>query len=61
VPTTQFVNAEQIKRIKALLAETGQTLQRLLAFVHVDSLELIPATEFPRVEQLLEHSKRKAA
>ena len=61
VPATKFVNAEQIARINSLLAETGQTLQRLLGFLHVDALELIPAADFPRVEQLLERSKRRAA
>lgn len=60
-PTTEFINAEQIARIKVLLAETGQTLQRLLGFLRIDALEQIPASEFPRVEQLLERSKRRAA
>ncbi len=45
-PAAEMVNAEQIARIKSLLAETGQTLQRLLAFLHVDALEQIPASEF---------------
>ena len=61
VPAADFVNAEQIARIKSLLAETGQTLQRLLSFLHVEAVEQIPASEYPRVEQLLERSKRKAA
>ena len=61
VPAADFVNAEQIARIKSLLAETGQTLQRLLSFLHVEAVEEIPASEYPRVEQLLERSKRKAA
>jgi len=61
VPATGLVSAEQIARINSLLAETGQTLQRLLGFLHVDTLEQIPAPEFPRVEQLLERSKRRAA
>src|SRR6187431_768486 len=41
-PAAQMINAEQIKRIESLLAETGQTLQRLLAFLHVDALDQIP-------------------
>jgi hypothetical protein len=60
-PAAEFVNTEQIARIESLLAETGQTLQRLLAFLHVDALEQIPASEFLRVEQLLERSKQRAA
>ena len=60
-PATEMINAEQIARIKSLLAETGQTLQRLLSFLHVDALEQIPASDFTRVEQLLERSKRRAA
>jgi hypothetical protein len=44
-----------------IAAETGQTLQRLLSFLHVEAVEQIPASEYPRVEQLLERSKRKAA
>jgi len=60
-PAAEMVNAEQIARIKTLLIESGQTLQRLLAFLHVDALEQIPSSEFLRVEQLLERSKRKAA
>jgi len=60
-PAAEMISAEQIARIKSLLAETGQTLQRLLGFLHVDALEQIPASDFTRVEQLLERSKRKAA
>jgi hypothetical protein len=60
-PAAEMINAEQIARIKSLLVETGQTLQRLLSFLHVDALEQIPAADFSRVEQLLERSKRKAA
>ena len=60
-PAAEFVNAEQITRIKSLLAETGQTLQRLLGFLHVDALEQIPAADYQRVEHLLERSKRRAA
>lgn len=61
VPAAEVISAQQIARIKSLLAETGQTLQRLLAFLKVESLEQIPATEFPRVLQLLERAKRRAA
>ena len=60
-PAAEMINAEQIARIKSLLTETGQTLQRLLGFLHVDALDQIPASEYSRVEQLLERSKRKAA
>ena len=60
-PAGEMINAGQIARINMLLAESGQTLQRLLGFLHVEALEQIPASEFLRVEQLLERSKRKAA
>jgi hypothetical protein len=33
----------------------------MLSFLRVDALKQIPASEFPRVEQLLERSKRRAA
>jgi hypothetical protein len=52
---------EQIAKVKALLAETGTSLQRLLAFFRVESLEKIPATDYPRVTQTLERAKRRAA
>jgi hypothetical protein len=52
---------EQITVIKALLAETGTNLQRLLAFFRVESLEKIAATDYPRVIQTLESAKRRAA
>jgi hypothetical protein len=61
VPAEEMVNAQQIARIKSLLADTGQSLQRLLAFLRVDALDQIPASEFPRVVKLLERSKRRAA
>src|SRR5580765_2686966 len=41
-PAVEMINAEQIRRIKSLLAETGQTLERLLSFLHVNALEQIP-------------------
>lgn len=55
------LSAEQIAKVKALLAETGTSLQRLLAFFRVESLEKIPATDYPRVIQTLESAKRRAA
>ncbi len=61
VPAVHMVNAQHIARIKGLLAETGQNLQRLLAFLRVDALDQILATDFPRVVQLLERAKRRSA
>ncbi len=61
VPAVDTVNAQHIARIKGLLAETGQNLQRLLAFLRVDALDQILATDFPRVVQLLERAKRRSA
>lgn len=61
VPAVEMVSPQQIARIKALLADTGQSLQRLLSFLRVDALDQIPASEFPRVVQLLERAKRRAA
>ena len=55
------LSGEQIARVKALLAETGTTLDRLLAFFRVASLERIPAAEYERVIQTLERAKRRAA
>jgi hypothetical protein len=55
------LSAEQIAKVKALLAETGTALQRLLAFFRVESLEKIPAAEYDRVLQTLERAKRRAA
>jgi aspartate aminotransferase-like enzyme len=55
------INAEQIERIKALLAETGQSLQRVLAFFRVSALSEIKVSDFPRVVATLEKSKRRAA
>ena len=55
------LNPEQIAKVKALLAETGTSLQRLLAFFKIESLEKIPATEYERVVQTLERAKRRAA
>ncbi|HVA18874.1 MAG TPA: DUF1071 domain-containing protein [Solirubrobacteraceae bacterium] len=52
---------EQIAAITALLAETGTSRERLLAFFRVESLERIPATEYGRVIQTLERAKRRAA
>lgn len=59
--TASTLAPEQIGKVKALLAETGTSLQRLLAFFRVESLEKIPATDYPRVIQTLESAKRRAA
>jgi hypothetical protein len=56
-----MLSVVQIARVKALLAETGTSLPRVLAFFRVDALEKIPATEYPRVIQTLESAKRRAA
>ena len=55
------LSPEQIAAITALLAETGTSRERLLAFFRVESLEKIPATEYGRVIQTLERAKRRAA
>jgi hypothetical protein len=55
------LSGEQIAKVKALLAETGTTLDRLLAFFRVESLERIPAAEYDRVIQTLERAKRRVA
>lgn len=56
-----MLSVPQIAKVKALLAETGTSLQRLLAFFRVESLEKIPATDYLRVIQTLESAKRRAA
>ena len=61
VPADATVNAEQIERIKSLLAETGQSLQRVLSFFRVNSLAEIKVSDYPRVVATLEKSKRRAA
>jgi hypothetical protein len=61
VPAAGMLDAQQIARIKTLLADTGQSLQRLLSFLRVDELAHIPASDFPRVVQILERTKRRAA
>lgn len=55
------ITAEQLARIKALLAESGTTLQRFLAFFRIDVLGDLPASEFDRAVQTLERAKRRAA
>lgn len=55
------INAEQIARIKTLLAESGTALQRFLAFFRIDALAELPASEFDRAVQTLERAKRRAA
>jgi hypothetical protein len=55
------INAEQIAKITSLLAETGQSLQRVLAFFRVSALSEIKVSDFPRVIATLEKSRRRAA
>ena len=55
------LSGEQISKIRALLAETGTTLDRLLAFFKTESLENIPAAEYDRVIATLERAKRRTA
>jgi hypothetical protein len=55
------ISAEQIARITTLLAETGQSLQRVLAFFRVSALSEIKTSDFPRVIATLEKSRRRAA
>jgi hypothetical protein len=61
VPAANTVTPEQIARIKSLLAETGQSMQRVLAFFRVASLAEIKASDFARVISTLESAKRRAA
>jgi hypothetical protein len=60
-PAEATLSGEQLAKVKALLAETGTSLQRLLAFFRVEALEKIPAAEYDRVIQTLERAKRRAA
>jgi len=60
-PAAGTLNPEQISRIKALLAESGTSLQRLLAFFRVKALGDIAASDYARVIQTLEAAKRRAA
>ena len=55
------ITPEQIAKVTSLLAETGQSLQRVLAFFRVNSLAEIKVADFPRVIATLEKSKRRAA
>ena len=61
MPAEVTINAEQIARVTSLLAETGQSMQRVLAFFRVNSLAEIKTSDFPRVIATLEKSKRRAA
>jgi len=61
VPAAITVTPEQIARIKSLLAETGQSMQRVLAFFRVASLAEIKASDFSRVVSTLENARRRAA
>lgn len=58
-PNVALINAAQQAQITTLLAETGAELERLLAYFHVQQLEQIKASDFPRVIRSLEH--RRAA
>ncbi len=60
-PAADTLSPEQIAKVKGLLAETGTSLQRLLAFFRVESLEKIPATEYERVVSTLDRARRRAA
>lgn len=55
------INAEQLNRIRALLAESNTTLHRFLAFFRIEALPDLPATEYDRAIQTLERAKRRAA
>jgi len=55
------LSPEQLGRIKSLLAESGTSLQRLLAFFRVKALGDIAASDYARVIQTLEAAKRRAA
>jgi hypothetical protein len=55
------IDAEQLGKIRALLAESNTTLQRFLAFFRIDALPDLPAVEFDRAIQTLERAKRRAA
>ncbi len=60
-PAAGTLSVEQIAKVKGLLVETGTSVQRLLAFFRVESLEKIPSTEYDRVIQTLERARRRAA
>lgn len=55
------ITPEQIAKVTSLLAETGQSMQRVLAFFRVSALSEIKVSDFPRVIATLEKSKRRAA
>jgi hypothetical protein len=61
VPAAGTISGEQVDQIKSLLAETGQSLQRVLAFFRVSALSEIKTSDFPRVVATLEKSKQRAA
>lgn len=61
VPAAGCLASDQVTRIKALLGESGTSLQRFLAFFRVNSITEIPATEYARAVQTLERAKRRAA
>jgi len=61
VPATEFVSAEQIARIKALLTETGQTLQRLLGLPTVEvPLSLVPYQQMSNSHPMSNIVRRRA-
>jgi len=55
------ITPDQIAKIKSLLADTGQSMQRVLAFFRVNSLAEIKASDFSRVVSTLENARRRAA
>ena len=61
VPAAGTITEEQIAKIKALLAETGKSEERLRAFFRVNALTEIKADDFERVVATLESAKRRAA
>lgn len=55
------IAADQVARIKTLLAESGTSLQRFLAFFRLDAIAELPTAEFDRAVQTLERAKARAA
>jgi hypothetical protein len=60
-PAAATLTPEQVARIKVLLGQSGQSLQRMLAFFRVSALSEIRAADYDRVIRTLESSKRRAA
>ena len=55
------LSQEQITKVKALLTQTGQSLEHVLAFFRVNSITEIQASDFDRVVSTLENAKRRTA